>query len=71
MIEDDIEDKSWLDAEERAREAFEAVLSNGTKIQGDHHLIFHTRMSFTCMFSPERLTEARRLRVWKATCLPR
>lgn len=44
MHEGDGEEKSWPNAEERAKTAFEAVLSNGAKIQGDHHLVFHTRV---------------------------
>jgi len=42
VSEDDPGDGSWTGAEERARAAFQQVLLNGTKIQGDHHLVFHT-----------------------------
>jgi len=62
VVEDDGQEKSYLGAEERAKAAFEAVLMYGTKIQGDHHLVFHTRApSQTCALSPERLTGGRRL----------
>ena len=43
MVED--EEKSWPGAEERAKDAYEAVLLHGAKIQGDHHLVFYTRTS--------------------------
>ena len=42
-MEDDGGEKSHVGAEDRAAAAFEAVLSHGAKIQGDHHLVFHTR----------------------------
>lgn len=72
MVEDEVEDPSWSGAEERAKTAFEAVLSCGTKIQGDHHLVFYARMpSPAHALLPEGLTETRRLRVWETTCLPR
>ena len=72
VVEDDDEEKSYLGAEERATAAFEAVLLHGVKIQGDHHLVFHTRTSSQiCVLPPEGLTGARRLRIWKTTCLSR
>ena len=43
VVEEDGGEKSRVGAEERATAAFEAVLSHGAKIQGDHHLVFHTR----------------------------
>lgn len=52
MIEGDDEDKYWFAAEERAKAAFEAVFSNGTKIQGDHHLVFHARTPFRTHILP-------------------
>jgi len=46
VIEGDGLDKAWLDAEERAKAAFEAVLSYGAKIQEDHHLVFYTHYEY-------------------------
>ena len=70
MIEGDDEDKYWFAAEERAKAAFEAVLSYGTKIQGDHHLVFHTRTPFrTRTLPPEGLIRSCRLRVCEAARL--
>jgi len=52
-MEDAEEEKSRVGAEDRATAAFEAVLAHGAKIQGDHHLVFHTRTpSRTCLLSP-------------------
>jgi len=68
-MEDDGEDKTWSGAEERAKAAFEAVLSNGAKIQGDHHLVFHTRMSFRIRVLSSGLIGMCRLRVRKVACL--
>lgn len=41
-----IGDPSWAGAEERAKDAFEAALSHGMKLQGDHHLVFYTHYEY-------------------------
>jgi len=46
VIEDDGEDKTLSGAGERAKAAFEEVLSNGVKIQEDHHLVFHAHYEY-------------------------
>lgn len=70
LVDDGGED-SWLDAKGRAETAFQAVLSNGTKIQGDHHLVFHTRTPSDLCACARTLNGTCRLRVWKAIGLPR
>jgi hypothetical protein len=71
VIESDDEDKYWFASEERAKAAFEAVLSNGAKIQGDHHLVFHARTpSRTRTLPPEGLIRSCRLRVRETARLP-
>jgi len=46
VVEDGGDEKPYLGAEGRAKAAFEAVLSHGARIQGDHHLVFHAHYEY-------------------------
>jgi hypothetical protein len=56
------------DAEREAKQAFEDVLSWGSKLEVDHHLVFHARpcFRFSLLHSCSLIS---RLRTWETTFL--